>query len=341
MVMAALSLLALVYGIPDQVGAAVLWLLPWGWAAQPLAAATGVSVGPGPLLATALWACALAAAVRVAVRAVPEMTQESLRLRAGVADRVSASLFTLDFRQARAAMRMPRHTARPASRLAFPGHSWLVVPWRDLLSLVRTPGRLGWGVAWSALSTGALVLASAWEGTPATIFSWASVWFLYLAAAQFVEPARLESDDIRRSALLPYGAGALALWHAVVPCLLLLVTTGLGTLLCLVAGRPAPGLSAVALVVPACVGAALVSAYRGPLPLHLLVGTDTPMGNTAPVQTAVCYLRGPLALMLLAVPVLSTLNGARAFGAVQGAWLLLVGAGGLLWARRTARRLRG
>ncbi|MCH0562857.1 DUF6297 family protein [Streptomyces sp. MUM 2J] len=336
-----LSVIALTRGLPTWAATTVLWLLPWGWAAQPLTAAA-LGTAPGWPLAMLIWACSIAVLARLAVRVVPDIPGEALRLRATVADRMGASLFSLDLRRARSAMRVrQRRGARPASLVRSPRLSWLVLPWRDALSLVRAPGRLGWGFAWSALSTAALAFSSTRTGVTATLSSCAAVWFLYLAAAQFVEPARLESDDMRRSALLPYRAGTLALWHAVVPGLLLAAATGLGLAVCVVGGWWTPALAAVPAAVPASVGAALVGAYRGQVPFHLLVGAETPMGNTAPIQTAVWYLRGLLALMALAGPAVVAAAADGSCGPQGAAWLLLAGVAGLLWAHRTARRLHG
>ncbi|MES4907766.1 DUF6297 family protein [Streptomyces sp. NPDC000395] len=336
-----LSVIALARGLPTWASTAVLWLLPWGWAAQPLTAAA-LGTAPGWALAMPMWAGSIAVSALLAVRAVPDIPAGALRLRATVADRMGASLFSLDLRRARSAMRVrQRRGARPASWVRPPRRPWLVLPWRDLLCLVRAPGRLGWGCVWSALSTAALAFASSRTGAIATLSSCAAVWFLYLAAAQFVAPARLDSDDMRRTALLPYRAGTLALWHAVVPGLLLAAATGLGIAVCVVGGWWTPALAAVPVAAPASVGAALVGAYRGPVPFHLLVGAETPMGNTGPIQTAVWYLRGLLALMMLTGPPVAAAAADGACGPQGAAWLLLVSVAGLLWARRTARRLHG
>jgi hypothetical protein len=50
-------------------------------------------------------------------------------------------------------------------------------------------------------------------------------------------------------------------------------------------------------------------------------------------------LRGLLALMALTAPVVVAAAAARSCGPQGAAWLLLAGVAGLLWARRTARRL--
>ncbi|MHC5903557.1 DUF6297 family protein [Streptomyces sp. S6] len=334
-----LSVIALTHGLPTWTGTTALWLLPWGWAAQPFTAAA-LGTAPGWPPATLMWACVVVATAVPAVRAVRDIPAEALRLRATVADRMGTSLYSLDLRRARSAMRVrQRRGARPTPWLRPPRLPWLVLPWRDVLCLVREPGRIGWGCAWSALSVAALAFASARTGTTATLSSCAAVWFLYLAAAQFVEPARLESDDMRRSTLLPYRAGTLALWHAVVPGLLLATTTALGLAACAAVGRWTPALTTLPTAVPASVGAALVGAYRGPVPFHLLVGTETAMGSTAPIQTAVWYLRGLLALLALTAPVAVTAASTGTCGPQGTAWLLMTGAASLLWSRRTARRL--
>ncbi|WP_344610045.1 DUF6297 family protein, partial [Streptomyces glaucus] len=54
-----LSLIALARGLPAWVGTTVLWLLPWGWAAQPVTAAA-LGTAPGWPLAMPMWACGVA-----------------------------------------------------------------------------------------------------------------------------------------------------------------------------------------------------------------------------------------------------------------------------------------
>ncbi|WP_344320102.1 hypothetical protein [Streptomyces macrosporus] len=341
-VLGALPVVSVVHGLPPWAHTVALWISPWGWAVQPLVEATVGGAPGGGFLAALLWACCVAGCVRLAVRAVPGISQESLRLRATVADRVSASLFSLDLRQARSATRVGAgRRARPALRIPAPRTPWLVMPWRDLSGLLRAPGRLGWAAVWCASCGAALVFAAGHGGTAGTVSAVAGTWFLYLAAAQLVEPARLESDDVRRAALLPYGARALALWHAAVPTLLLALGTGLVCAVCAAGGRWTPALLAAPTAVPACVGAALVGAYRGQLPVHLLTGTDTPMGNTAPLQIGLWYLRGMLALLVLVAPVVADAARGGEYGAGQSVWLLAVAAGGLGWARRTAHRSQG
>ncbi|WP_405980054.1 hypothetical protein [Streptomyces sp. NBC_00158] len=322
-------------------GTLVLWSGPWGWAAQPLVTAAGHHT-PGWVLGTALSAAFTLAALLYARRETPYVPEEALRGRAVVASRVTASVYSLDLRQARSAARAVRgQRARPLLRLPVPRSRWLIVPWRDATGLLRAPGRLLWAALWG---TAALALATAAhrarpDGQAALCA--AALVAEYLAAAQLTEPARLDSDDARRSAGLPHAFGTLALRHAWVPGALLLGWLGAGTAAARAAGGWAPGGAVLLAAVPAMVGAALVSSYRGPVPTHLLVGTETPMGNTAALQTGLWYARGPLAALALSAPVLVAAERAGGLGPGHLAWLLPAGAATLWWARRTAHRLHG
>lgn len=166
---------------------------------------------------------------------------------------------------------------------------------------------------------------------------------LYLAVAQLVEPARLDADDVRRLRIRPTAATRQALGHAVVPVLavgtLLLVARGLvwavwglppfggstsfgwfssaptttGSPLGdgLFAADPFAGLAwsagtgAAALALPLLTAAALVSAYRGEVPLSLLAtGGASPMGDPGPGALLAWYARAPLVALLLLLPAL-------------------------------------
>lgn len=328
--------------VPDDLhGSLVLWSGPWGWAAQPLVAAAGHRT-PGWIPGTVLSAAFTLAALLTARRATPDIPAEALRDRATVASRVAASVYSLDLRQARSAARGTRgRRARPLLRLPVPRSRWLIVPWRDATGLLRAPGRLLWAALWS---TAALALGTA---VPHARPDWqvplcaAALVVEYLAAAQLTEPARIDSDDTRRSANLPYAFRALALWHACVPCVLLLGWLGAGGAVAGLTGRWTPGTAVLLAAVPAVVGAALVSSCRGAVPGHLLIGTDTPMGNTAVLQTGLWYARGPLAAIVLSAPVLVVVQRHHQLGAGHVVWLLAVGAAGMWWARSTAHRLHG
>ncbi|MGE7385933.1 hypothetical protein ACQKM2_10715 [Streptomyces sp. NPDC004126] len=337
----ALCAYAVLRGPGGPGGTLVLWSGPWGWAAQPLVDAAGHPT-PGWPAGTALSAAFTLAALLFARRATPDVPEEALRARATVASRVSASVYSLDLRQARSAARGTRgQRARPLLRLPVPRSRWLIVPWRDATGLLRAPGRLLWAALWgaAALGLGAAAHHAPPDGQAALCA--AALVAEYLAAAQLTEPARLDSDDARRSANLPWEFRALALRHAWVPCALLLGWLGAGTAAAWLTGRGTPSLAVLVAAVPAMVAAALVSSYRGTVPTHLLVGAETPMGNTAALQTGLWYARGPLAALVLSAPVLVTADRAQQAGAGHLGWLLLVGAAGMWWARRTAHRLHG
>ncbi|MFJ2745189.1 DUF6297 family protein [Streptomyces sp. NPDC087440] len=317
------------------VGVLPLWSGPWGWAVQPLLAAAGHGE-PGEAWAAGagLSAVCAAGALVVAWRSAPLIPVAELRSRATLASQVTASLFALDLRQTRAAVRGPRR-GRARVRLPMPRRRWLLVPWRDATGLLRAPGRLVWGALWAAVAVWLCGLVQD-AGRGQVALSALVLGAGYLAAAQLVEPARLESDDHRRAAGLPYTFGALALWHAVVPGALLLLGTGAGAL-----ALGTPGHFALLGSVPVLVGGALVSAYRGAMPVEVLIGGETPMGNTGPLQAVLWYGRGVVGAVALAAPCLLLTVRQGTVGVAHLACLLLAGAVMLGWSRRTARRLHG
>ncbi|WP_159073541.1 DUF6297 family protein [Streptomyces sp. RTd22] len=324
---------------PAWLGSVFLWSGPWGWAAQPLVAATD---GPaaGWAVATALTAVFVLAALVCARREAVGISQAVLRLRATVASQLGASLFALDLRQAKAGLPALRERgSRPAVRLPMPRHRLLVVPWRDATGLLRTPGRLGWAALWTATAVALTAVAPTLRGRAQAVAAVGALVAGYLAAAQLTEPARRESDDVRRSANLPYPARSLALWHALVPGLLLLAGTAFGGVAAALCGWGRPGLAVLTACAPALVSAALVNSYRGAVPLHILFGAETPMGNTGAMQAALWYLRGPLAALVLTVPVLVAVTRSGTLEPGHLGWPLLVAAAGLWWAGRTAHQL--
>jgi ABC-type multidrug transport system ATPase subunit len=317
----------------------LLWSGPWGWAVQPLVATTGVQA-PGWSLAAALSLGTVLATLVLSSRELPNIPQSALRLRATVASQVSASLFMLDLRQARSGVPALRERgSRPALRLPMPRRSWLVMPWRDATGLLRAPGRLGWAAVWVLIAVGLTVVAPTLGATAQRLAVVITLVAEYLAAAQLTETARLESDDIRRSANLPCTAKTMATWHTVVPSGLLIGALGLAAAACVLGGWAVPGLVPLIASAPALVMASLVSSYRGVMPAHVLIGTNTPMGNTGPFQAALWYLRGSLTALLLTAPVLIAVTHGAQYGTPQLLWHVLLSTAGLWWVRRTAHRL--
>lgn len=335
--LAALTATAAVAGVPNWCGHVLLWSGPWGWAAQPLVAAVG-GPAPGWLPASVAAAGAAAVATAAARRAAPSIPGESLRRRAAVGEQALASLFSLELRRLKELTRPGRPAVpRRLVRLPAPRRRWLVVPWRDATALLRAPGRPAWAGVWLAAATASAAAAPSLPPRPQAVLAAGALAAGYLAAAQLTESARLDGDDMRRSAGLPYPAGTLALLHAAVPAALLLAGTAAGALVCAAAGAWHPVLLLPPCAVPALVGAALVSSYRGAMPVHLAVGADTPFGNTAPLQMAVWYLRGPLSALALTVPALVLALGGDGPGPGHALWLLASGAVQLVWARAAAR----
>ncbi|MFF2777172.1 hypothetical protein ACFVU3_19970 [Streptomyces sp. NPDC058052] len=309
-----------------------LWSGPWGWAALPLVAVADGAPAPAGWAGAALSALTTAVAWRAGADAAVRIPARVLRTQAGTALRVRASLYSLDLRQARAAVRATRaRTSRAAARLPFPRRRWLLVPWRDATALLRAPGRPVWAALWAAAAVALLC--------PDDVPTAVRLMVLpagYLAAAQLAEAARLETDDVRRSAQLPWPARALALWHGIVPAAGLLALFALGAAVAAGAGAWSDRLLVLPVLVPALVGAALVSAFRGVVPAHLMIGSMTPLGDTGPLAALLWQTRGPL----VALGCLSVVDGpARGAGpdAVGLLWPLVLGAGMVWWAGATAR----
>ncbi|HUA42573.1 MAG TPA: hypothetical protein VMA32_13450 [Streptosporangiaceae bacterium] len=291
--LAGLAALSAAFRLPAAISTILLWSGPWGWAAQGPVALAGGSARLWPA-ATLLLAAAAAAAMTLGDRAAADVPAAVLRARARTLGHVSAAVFNLDARRVTTAYRGAVGAyARARLRIRPPLARQLVLPWRDLTALIRAPSRL----AWSAL----LALASVGLGALAVRASHAALLPLiaaltlgYLAAAGLCEGARLDGDDPRRAAQLPFRYDALAWWHAIVPCL------ALGVL----AGGPAAALTIIsghvwllpliAATITVLVGGALVNSFRGELEGEMFDGFDTPLGNSSGITIMLWYVTGPL-----------------------------------------------
>ena len=331
-------------GGPDRIAASVaLWSGPWGWALQPLAAALsdGTDAPPGtswPVAAVAALA-AVTVAVVAAHRGVTGLTNRALRARAATVSAVTQSLGTLQPRRARLLVEAAQgRSPNTRWRLPPPHTRLLLVPWRDATALLRYPSRLVWSALWTAT---AVPLVAAGTGTSGLArFALVVVGLLaqYLGAAQLVEAARLDADDPRTVRSLPLATTRVALAHLVTP--LAVLAAGVGTALGVVAltAPPswAPSVAAVLLpaALPALTGAALVSAFRGDVPLGLLsTGAGSPTGDPGPVLLVLWWLRGPLAAIALLVP--TALGGPVPLGTT------VAGAVMISWSTRRAAAVLG
>jgi len=291
--LAGVAALAAAFRLPAVISTVLLWSGPWGWAAQAPVALAGGSAPLWPV-ATTLLALAAAAAIVLGDRAAAEVPAAVLRARARTLGHMSAAAFNLDARRVTTAYRGAIGTyGRVRLRIRAPRSRQLVLPWRDLTALVRAPSRL----AWSAL----LALASAGLGALAVRAPHAALLPLigalvlgYLAAAGFCEGARLDGDDPRRSAQLPFRYDTLAQWHAIVPCLALAVLAGCpAAALAIITGH-ALLLPLIAATIAVLVGGALVNSFRGELEGEMFEGFDTPLGNSSGITIMLWYVTGPL-----------------------------------------------
>jgi hypothetical protein len=290
---------------------AELWSGPWGWAGQPVVDAIGGSAPAWPA-AVALLAAATAASVLAAYRDAALVPTARLRERAATATTVSSVAWSLELRAAKLAI-MDAGGGTPVRQIRlrpprgrFGRH--LVVAWRDLLTLLRTPGRLGKAALWTASGAAVAGLGADLGGERRWVGLITGLAFGYLAVGALAEPARLETDDVRRAAWAPYRFRTLMLHHGIVPAVL-------GAVLGLLAAVPyaVAGHTWALLLLPLCAppftGAALVSASRGPARTQLLfLGGGSPVGGPGPLIYVAWYAAGPLlaltALTLALGPVL-------------------------------------
>lgn len=341
--------------LPSAVAAVVLWSGPWGWAAQPVMAAAGhaaaghatagpaVAANPAPWwpLALGLLAAAALAALACADRAAAGVPAAALRARARTLGAMSAAALSMNTRAVATAYTAAGGTRRARFRLPPPRRRELVLLWRDLLALLRSPARLV-SAALVALLAAALI-GVAGHGRPVSlVLVGCGVSLGYLAAAWLCEGARLDADDPRRSVPLPMRFESLAWWHAAVPCLVLLAAVGVpAAVACAVAGDLRP-LALLVVTIPVLVTGALVNVFRGSFSPSMLVGADTPVGNTAALSIVFWYAWGTvLAVLPMTVLIASALGSPSPAPLVRA---LVIGAGlaaGLgLYATRRAGRLR-
>jgi hypothetical protein len=336
LVLAAAAVAALLPG--GRAGArALLWSGPWGWAVGPVAAAAG-GVVPGWPLQAALLAVVTVVLVLLAWRRAGAITTEELARRATARTGLAASAFNLDARGAAQARRRANRALLGVRRVRLrrPRRRWLAMPWRDTLSLLRAPARLGWALV--LLGAGVLAVAAQPDRRAVTA---AAVLAGYLAAGQLLEPLRAEADQPDASRQLPIAWGDLLVLHCLVPVAALTAIGWLGIGVAWLAGLlsgPAAwvALPAAPLLAGVLVGCAAVAGHRGRLSPDTLA-TAFGLGEFGgPVYLVGWVALGPLlAEVLLAVTATVVVDAGRRPGALAGAlWtagiLLLAFLAGLL-----------
>ncbi|GCB43118.1 hypothetical protein [Streptomyces sp. NL15-2K] len=308
-----------------------LWSGPWGWAAQPVLAAAGRSAPLWPA-ALALLVAATAAALVYAGKVVDEVPVAVLRSRARASGGVLAGILAVDMRSVRLSMtggqevRSRGRVERWAARLSPPRSPGLLVAWRDAMGLIMAPRRPGLMALLLVPAGAAAGAAAGTRGGTAYLTAALATLFGYFAASQLLEPARLDADDVRRTAWSPRPYERLALEHALVPTLVLVVT---GCLLAvpvaLSAHTTAP--LVVLAAAPVLVAAGLLSAYRSPVPVWVLYGGPV-LGDAGPILAMLWYAVGPMVgvaglTVLLAAPFPAGIpQAADPLGRLAACWVL-------------------
>jgi hypothetical protein len=325
-------------GLPAAVGDVVIWSGPWGWTSQGMVALSGGSAPLWPL-ATVLLAAATLAVLFGAERAAAAVPGAALRTRARTLGAMSAAVLNMDTRGIALAYGDSAGPRRVRFRLRPPLRRELVLPWRDLLALARAPTRL-LGAAALALAAVGLIAVASHAGQVSVVPAASALALGYLAAAWLCEGARLDAEDTRRSAALPFRFESLAWWHAIVPCLVLFTVAGVPVVaVAIAAGNP--GLIALlAVTVPVLVTGALVNVFRPRSMPDLFGGFDTPVGNSAALIVVLWLILGPLLAVVPMAVLLPGALGASHAGALTRA--VVVGAAlaaglGAYAARRAAR----
>ena len=264
------------------------WSGPWGWAGRPLLAAAGVG-GPGWPVAAVLLVALTVLGVAYAVTAVGNIPAARLRSAARAGAGLAAAFLAADARALRSTLPVPpRASPRVRARAARlrPRRRALLVLWRDVVALVAAPRRL---VVAGVLTV--LAAAVLFSGAPAA--SLAAALLGYAAAGALLEPARLDADDVRRYAWSRRPFAHTALHHGAVPAATLLVLGALCALPAMLHGD-AGALLAVAGAAPVLTAAALVGAYRGPVPVRLLFA-GAALADWGPILATIWQALPPLA----------------------------------------------
>ena len=326
---------------PRFLAAVTLWSGPWGWAVQwPVAAAGGAA--PWWPVATALLGVLALTALACGQRAAAGVPAAALRIRAHAVAALSGAALSMDTRSfATAYTGATGASPRARFRLRPPRRRWLVLLWRDLLALARAPSRLVAAAALALLAVGLFALAGHGRHVPLVLAACA-LTLGYLAAAWLCEGARLDSDDPRRSAQLPFRFSSLPWWHAAAPCLVLFAVAAVPVTVAAVVTGQVWLIALLATTVPVLVAGALANAFHGPVPPDLFVGFDTPLGNTGAINIVVWFAWGPVLAIAPMTALLSSAIGPADPRAVVRAVVLGAGlAAGLgAYAARRARRLQ-
>lgn len=304
-----LALLSLIIG-PKTGGTIALLSGPWGWAAAPAIAVAGGETLLLPVTGLLL-AVATTLAVASAFATTGKIPLEELSRRARLRRGLSGNLIMMDHRGAALAGKNAtrdlagRGIGGLLGRPPRPRRAILAVPWRDLLWACRNPGNLAWAAVFASGTIFALQAAP--SSGPVAL---GAILAAYFAAAQVVEPVRVEAETTEAARRLPYRYGELLLLHSVLPAVSLIVVGMLAATAGAAAGLITPGpLPLVAVLIVAGVFLSLLcavaAAQRGPAPIELLAA-----GEQGALMLGVWLATGPLlSLAALGIPALFLIGG--------------------------------
>jgi hypothetical protein len=245
------------------------------------------------------------AAVAAALRGCGECPAERHMRRAEARATAVASLASFDPRTARrglAGAAAQRDTwgigaDLPLLRRAAEGRDALIIAWRDVMAMLRTPAR---ALEAAALVAGGTALAVLVADKPAAVA--AGVVVAYCGAAMLLGPLRAELDvPGRMTALLIPRPGAVIFAHALLPATVATAAAALAAAGCAIGGaEPAAALVAFVLA-PGLTGCAAMSARRGGrVPISVLATATAGDPSGGAVGLLSWLARWPAAALVLA-----------------------------------------
>lgn len=275
-----LAVAAVAAAIPG-VATAVAWSGPWGWATSM------VLLDPGPTasawtIATGLMTFAGLGAAGWTISTAHRIPHQELARRAEAMSGIRAAMFFLDLRHAAELRRTAQRSLRSAAarRVRPPTRPSLIVPWNDLVDLLRSPGWAVTGLVttaliWLASETDALRQAA----HPPVILTAIGVVGAAVVAMQVLGPLRTERSYPFADRHLPWSSVRVAFLHLVAPLVLLLVAAagawGLAAVLGTSWAVVWPGLVASVLAVPVVIGTAALGATLPPPSINYLTAGET------------------------------------------------------------------
>lgn len=275
------------------------WLPPWGWVVAPVTASLDPAV-EASWVPVGLTAVVGLVTVVAAARRLPTIPDEELIRRAGTGSGVRASAAMFDARTIAQTRRagQRRLVGVRRVRLRRPRRRDLLVPWRDLVSILRRRGTVEHTLT---TTLGAAVLVTWAHGGPAAIV--AALVLASIAVGQLLEPLRIEHEQPILEVFTPLTLVQVGLHHLLVPAAMMASAGALATLVLAIAGVlpwpavPAALIGGTALAMLLTTTAGLTSTRDAP-PVHNLLL----MGGTGVVLLIGWLLASPILAVILGLP---------------------------------------